>query len=1046
MRIQHFILSLLFSLFFLPFSSAQKTDMSLFHGMTPRNIGPAGMSGRVTAIDVVLSDPDVIYIGAAAGGVWKSENSGHTWTPIFDKEKAASIGAIAIYQKNPDIIYVGTGEGNPRNSMNSGLGMFKSMDGGKTWEHLGLDDTRQIHRVIVDPNDPNTVVIGVEGAAWGDSRHRGIYKTTNGGTTWKKTLFVDQRTGCSDLVADPSNPNHLIAGMWDHRRDPWFMTSGGRGSGIYTSHDGGDTWNKLTTEDGLPKGDLGRIGLSFAPSQPNIAYAYIESKSNGIFRSEDGGQNWERMSKPNAPNIGGRPFYYADIYVGVKNENRIYSIASEVTESIDGGKTWTVFAPGNKIHTDHHAWWAHPDDPGFLIVGHDGGLNITHDRGKNWWFADNLPLAQFYHLSVDNEIPYNIYGGLQDNGSWKGPSQVFFKGGIRNFYWQRLSVGDGFDVVPDPMDHNFGYAMGQSGNLVRYDCGSGQLLKIKPVHPDGEYLRFNWNAGIGINPIDKKTIYYGSQYLHKSNDHGQSWDIISPDLTTDDPNKQKWLETGGLTYDVTGAEFHTTIISIAPSSLDEKIIWVGTDDGNVQLTQDGGTNWTNCRSNFKGVPTGTWVPQIQASKYNEGEVFVVFDDHRRNNWEAFLFRTRDFGKTWERIVENRDVEGYVYCFEQDPIAENLYFCGTEFGLYVSFDAGENWNKWTNSFPAAVPVRDMVIQPRDHDLVIGTFGRAFWILDDIRPLRSMAKLGVQKVMDSGLVAFPAPDTYLNIIGESIGYRQGKVGDAYFNGTNREHGALFSFYIKNADEPTVEKTPLNDQAKIEISDAAGKVVRTLYHTPKSGVNRIAWNLRRDAPRMPNQSKPKKEVAPRSGMSVTPGSYIATVFYKNEKSHSAINVLPDSRLETDEKSWLEKDKMILDFYNEINKLTAAMDEVRGIESSLKFLKEKLSQKDEALYQQWKEKITTIEKELTYQKEKVLQKKAQGIYRQPDVLSNQLWNIRSYLGHTLSAPTDNQRLALSHFQKDVAAFLDGFGMFQKGMLAGFREEVKNLNVGILD
>ncbi|MEM9328177.1 MAG: hypothetical protein AAGA85_21095, partial [Bacteroidota bacterium] len=558
---------------------AQTVDMSIFHGMKPRNIGPAGMSGRVTAIDVVLDDIDDIYIGTAAGGVWKSENSGHTWTPIFEKELAASIGDIAIHQANPNIIYVGTGEGNPRNSQNSGWGMFKSMDGGRSWQHLGLEKTRQIHRVIVHPDNPDVVVVGASGATWGESTDRGIYKTTDGGKTWTKVLYVNDRTGVSDLVVDPSNPNKMIAGMWEHRRWPWFFKSGGEGSGMYISYDGGDSWREIT--EGLPEGELGRIGLSFAPSKPQVVYAYVESEVNAVYRSEDGGESWRQVSKDKDANIGGRPFYYADIYVDAKNENRVYSIASLVTSSEDGGKTWKVFAPGDKIHTDHHAWWWHPEDPDFLMIGHDGGLNITHDRGKNWWFADNLPLAQFYHVRVDNEIPYNVYGGLQDNGSWRGPSQSWFKGGIRNLYWQRLSVGDGFDMIPDPLDNEYGYAMGQAGNLVRYHYPSGQLKRIKPTHPSDEYLRFNWNAGIAIDPHDQKTIYYGSQYLHKTSDYGASWEIISSDLTTNDPEKQKFLESGGLSYDVTGAEFHTTIISIAPSPLQQGVIWVGTDDGQL---------------------------------------------------------------------------------------------------------------------------------------------------------------------------------------------------------------------------------------------------------------------------------------------------------------------------------------------------------------------------------------------------------------------------------------------------------------------------------
>ncbi len=563
---------------------AQKLNMDMVPGLKPRNIGPAGMSGRVTSIDVLLSDPSVIYLGSAAGGLWHSENGGDTWKPLFTDQVVASIGVVKINQNNPSEIWVGTGEGNPRNSQNSGYGIYRSLDGGQNWQLMGLENTRTIHRIIQHRDDPNTLVVAVTGSAWGDSPHRGIYKTTDGGDTWRKTLFVNDRTGASDLVVDPQNPNKLYAGMWEYRRWPWFFKSGGSGSGIYVSNDGGESWTKSTHENGLPEGELGRIGLSVAPTNPNIVYAYVESKKNAIYRSEDGGRTWKQRSKAGDKKIGDRPFYYADIYVDTQNENRVYSIATEVTISEDGGKTWETYVPGNQVHTDHHAWWSHPQNNEFILLGHDGGANITFDRGKKWRFFDNLPLAQFYHVRVDNDFPYNVYGGLQDNGSWKGPSQVWFKGGIRNMYWQRLSVGDGFDMVPDPVNSDYGWSMGQKGNLFRYHTTSGQLLRVRPQHPEGVPLRFNWNAGIALDPFDNKVVYYGSQYLLKSNDYGANWQVISPDLTTNDPQKQDQLNTGGLTYDNTGAENYTTIISVVPSELEQGVIWVGTDYGNLQLT------------------------------------------------------------------------------------------------------------------------------------------------------------------------------------------------------------------------------------------------------------------------------------------------------------------------------------------------------------------------------------------------------------------------------------------------------------------------------
>ncbi|RMG80216.1 MAG: hypothetical protein D6714_15090 [Bacteroidetes bacterium] len=1017
---------------------AQTPDAQLFHGLKPRNIGPAGMSGRVTAIDVVRRDMDQIYIGSAAGGIFKSENAGHTWTPVFDHEKAASIGAIAIYQKNPDIIYVGTGEGNPRNSANSGYGMYKSMDGGETWQPLGLELTRQIHRVVINPDNPDEVVVGAVGAAWGASEHRGIYRTTDGGQTWQKVLYLNDRTGCADLVVDPYNPKRMLAAMWEHRRDPWFFTSGGPHSGIYRSLDGGQTWEKVT--QGLPTGDLGRIGLSFAPSKQGMVYAFVESKDNAIFRSEDGGKTWSRRSKPKDGNIGNRPFYYADIYVDVKNENRVYSIATVVTVSEDGGKTWSVFAPGNKIHTDHHAWWGHPDDPDFIMIGHDGGLNITHDRGKNWWFAENLPLGQFYHVNVDMDTPYNVYGGLQDNGSWGGPSQTWFKGGIRNMYWQRLSVGDGFDVIPDPLNPDYGYAMGQAGNLVRYHKPSGQLLKIKPVHPDGEYLRFNWNAGIAINPHDKKTIYYGSQYLHKSSDYGQSWEIISPDLTTNDPEKQKWLESGGLTYDVTGAEFHTTIITIAPSPKDEKVIWVGTDDGNVQLTRDGGASWTNCIDRIKGVPPTTWVTQITASPHNAAEAFVVFDDHRRNNWEPYIYRTRDYGKTWQRLVTSDDVWGYALSFVPDPVEPNLYFCGTEFGLYYSFDAGKTWQKWTNGLPTT-PVQDLVIHPRDHDLVIATFGRAFWILDDIRPLREMAAR--RSISEDSVYLFSMPDAILAVIGESKGYRHGKIGDALYNGENRAYGALISFYLKAGQDPALKNrnagsparnTP-EKMAKIEIRDAQGDLVRTLYAEPWRGVNRINWELDRDAPRNPNQPKPARATPPRGTLSVPPGNYDVTVSYQGQSAHRTVRVVKDPRLDISDADIAAKNEWIKQHLREVEQLTGVMDEIREMRADLNFLKKKLKSEQDTFPADLKTRIESVEKQLKGFEEQVLGKQVQGIYRKPEVLVNQLYNVRSYLGHVLEAPSPNQALVVRQTSAHVAQFLESYRAFRSGEWAAFKK-----------
>ncbi|MDX1476338.1 MAG: hypothetical protein R3301_01485 [Saprospiraceae bacterium] len=998
-------------------------DMDLFSAMQPRNIGPAGMSGRVTDIEVVLKDPDVIYIGTAAGGIWRSENAGYTWTPIFDEATTASIGDIAIYQANPNIIYVGTGEGNPRNSHNSGTGMYKSIDGGRTWQHIGLDRTRQIHRVIVHPTNPDVVWAGSSGSTWAPNRERGVYKSTDGGKTWRKVLYLDDLTGVADLRSDPQNPEKLICAMWEHQRLPWFFTSGGKNGGIYISYDGGERWERVGCEHGLPCSDLGRIGLAFAPSNHQYVYAFVESKDNAIYRSTDGGHSWERRSRKGDRLIGDRPFYYADLYVDVRNENRVYSIATAVTVSEDGGVTWSTFAPGNRIHTDHHAWWGHPDDPEHLINGNDGGLFITHDRGANWFFAENLPLAQFYHIRVDNEVPYNVYGGLQDNGSWRGPSRTWWKGGIRNMYWQRLSVGDGFDVVPDPENADYGYAMGQAGNLVRYHCPSGQLQRIKPIHPTGEYLRFNWNAGIAVDPIDKRTLYYGSQYLHRSRDYGQSWEIISPDLTTNDPEKQQFLESGGLTYDVTGAEFHTTILAIAPSPLEQGVIWVGTDDGNVQVTRDGGATWKLCNDGIKGIPATTWVPHIHASSHRAGEALVVFDDHRRNNWIPYVYRTTDYGKSWTRIVDEDDVEGFAYVAIQDPVQPDLMFCGTDVGLFVSFDNGTTWDRWRHGYPTT-PTRDLVVHPRDGDLVIGTFGRAIWILDDIGPLRQIA--AEPELLAKPLYAFAAPDAILAIVGESHGYRDGKVGEVLYNGENRPYGALLSCYLQavEGDQDTID---------IVITDDQGNVVRHLAHIATSaGVQRLDWDLSRDAPRAPNVSRPD---GPRyyRGKAVLPGTYSISFSCQGHHAETRVTVLPDPRLKRSMEEMTAKDQVIRQHYAQVEAMTAIADEIRSIEKALDWLKHRAGEQEVDLTKELKQFAPSLKA----MKEQLLGREVQGIYRQPDVIVSILGQTEYLLDGVLQPFSHNQALQLEQQAQACARFTRDWQQFLNEHLAPFRESV---------
>ena len=883
---------------------AQQIDMSKLQNIKARAIGPAGMSGRITAIDVLDDNASIIYIGSASGGVWKSESGGIAWTPIFDNQRTLSIGALAIQPNNPDVIWVGTGEGNPRNSSNGGYGIYKSIDGGKTWKLMGLEKTRNIHRIVIDKNNPDIVYVGAIGSPWGEHKERGVYKTIDGGKTWKQSLFVSNKTGCADLVIDPHNSNKIVAAMWEHSRKPWTFTSGGKGSGLYVTYDKGENWKKLTDKNGLPKGNLGRIGIAIAPNNPKIIYALIEAEKNALYKSDDGGDNWVLVNDRSGESrgfseIGNRPFYYSEIYVDPTNENRIYSIFTFVNVSEDGGKTFKQLMPayGNTtvgVHPDHHAFWL--SDDGFtLIDGNDGGLNISHDRGTTWRFVENLPVGQFYHINVDNEFPYNVYGGMQDNGSWVGPAYVLKRQGIRNAYWKELLFGDGFDVIPDPKDSRYGYGMSQQGYVSRYDKITGNAKLIRPTHPDPDLkLRFNWNAAIAINPHDQETIYFGSQFIHQSTDKGHTWNIISPDLTTNNKDKQKQHESGGITMDATGAENHCTILSIAPSTLNPNILWVGTDDGNIQLTSDAGKTWTNLTSNNKKMPKEAWIPQITPSKYHQEEAFVVVNNYRQFDFKPYLFRTKNLGKTWENILEGKeDTFGYVLSFIQDIVEPNLMFLGTEYGMYVSFDEGKNWSKWTYGFPN-VSTMDLVIHPKEHDLVMGTFGRAIYVLDDIRPLRAIAQQGTQ-LLQKPLKIFTPPTAYLTTIQQPSGTRFG--ANAIFNGENRTFGASFTYLFNLIDTSQQDKPSKNtkentDSLTIQIIDIQERLVRTIKEPlPKEkGLHRYYWDLKEDDIKIPKRKSDEENT--NNGIFVLPGIYKVKIQYKDHSDSTQVNVEYDPR----------------------------------------------------------------------------------------------------------------------------------------------------------
>lgn len=1027
MKKAYWCIPVLSLLMMLPTASAQQLDMEMMKGIEPRNIGPAGMSGRITAIDVVEMNPDIMYAGSASGGIWKSESGGIAWEPIFDEYDAASIGAIDIHQKSPDIIWVGTGEGNPRNSASAGAGVYRSLDGGRSWELMGLEGTRNIHRVIIHPDDPNTVYVGAQGNAWADTEDRGVYKTTDGGKTWEKILYVNNRTGIADLVMDPINPNKMFAAMWEYRRWPWFFESGGEGSGLYMTVDGGENWTELTDEDGLPKGELGKMGIAIAPGKTNVVYALIESKKNGIYRSDDGGFTWElRQTVEKDGDVGNRPFYYSEIYVDPFNENRVYSIYTYISKSEDGGKSFESLYPYyNWVHPDHHAFWLSKESPGFMIDGNDGGLNITYDGGDTWRFIDNIPVGQYYHVNVDMDIPYNVYGGMQDNGSWEGPAYVWRSGGIRNSYWDELFFGDGFDVLVDPSDSRYVYAMSQQGNIGRVDRISGSARFVKPTHPDGDVLRFNWNAALNFDPFDVETIYFGSQYVHKSTDRGETWEMISPDLTTNDTTKQKQHESGGLTMDATGAENFTTILAIEPSPVEEGVIWVGTDDGKVQITRDGGDNWTDLARNLRGVPEGSYVAQVKASKFNAGEAFAVINDYRRGNWAPYVLHTTDYGRRWTNIVEDKGVEGYALSFVQDLEEPNLMFVGTELGLYVSIDAGENWTKWTNGYPT-VSTYDMVMHPREHDLVIGTFGRSFWVFDDMRPLRELAKNGADE-LEKTIKAFPTPDAYLAEWRQATGSRF--AADGMFFGDNRGFGAMLTYSV-NIPEPEEGEKKKEEKVKIEVFDRSGEKIRTYEVTPdQSGLNRTSWGLNRKGVRFPSRNAPRPNAPEPGGPSVLPGTYKVKYTFMGESDSTRVRVHPDPRIEMPMNALRETSEFYDRVYEVVNKMSDAVAKLRDAKEIVE-VNERLLKSDTRPKEELKE-VSDLSKETKERIDELMNHvfgkpdERQGITRNPAItVMNRLFGPNRYLNNDWDGPGSHEenllRLATEAVDEAVSQIED--------------------------
>jgi photosystem II stability/assembly factor-like uncharacterized protein len=836
-----------------------------------RCIGPANMGGRIDDFAVVESNPHIIYAGVASGGVWKTTNNGVTWEPVFDDQSTSTVGDVTVAPSNPDIVWVGTGEPNNRQSSSWGNGVYKSTDGGKTWKNMGLFDTHHIGRIVIHPTNPDVVYVAALGHLWGPNRERGLFKTSDGGKTWVNTKFIDENTGFVDVAMDPESPNTLYAAAYQRRRRGWGFNGGGPGSGLYKTTDGGETWVHLTK--GLPQGNTGRIGIDIYWSNPTVVYAIVEHKQGGVFRSEDKGLTWKKMSSTNP-----RPMYYSQIRIDPSNDQRIWALGASMYVSEDGGKTFrTDYVRG--VHGDHHAMWINPDNSNHMVLGSDGGIYWSYDRGRTWDFVNSLPLGQFYEVGYDMRKPYYVYGGLQDNGSWGGPSATWYRVGITNEDWFRIGGGDGFYVQVDPTDHNLIYAESQNGNLFRFDLNSGESKSIRPQPDDeNETYRFNWNSPIVISPHDIKTIYYGGNKAFKSTDRGETWEA-SIDLTTQQDRDK--LHLMGVVSDKDtlsrndGIAYYGDIITISESPLKKGLLFAGTDDGNLQVSRDEGKTWKNVMGKVPGVPKYTYVSRIVASRFDEGTAYVTLDGHRNDDFKAYVFMTSDYGESWRSISSNLPIGGTVNVIREHHKNPNLLFVGTERGAYVTIDRGRKWVKIKGNFPI-VPVDDIAIHPRENDLIFGTHGRSIWVLDDITPLEQLTR---------DVLASPG---HLFDIREATMFNpynhKGNLGHKFFVGSNPPYGAVINYYLKEE---------VKESVKITIENKEGKKIRELKGPKEAGINRITWDLKYEPP----VSAEVRQMGRRfraQGPNVLPGEYKVTLKVSDQEMSKTVKVAGDPRID--------------------------------------------------------------------------------------------------------------------------------------------------------
>ncbi|MBV9624879.1 MAG: glycosyl hydrolase [Acidobacteria bacterium] len=1024
--------------------AAQSYDQKLFAGMHWRNIGPF-RGGRVLTVAGIPGDPRTYYFGAVAGGIWKSTDSGVSWKPLFEHETTSSMGAIAIADSNHNVIYAGSGEGCIRGNMSYGDGVYKSIDGGQTWKNVGLRDTQHIGALIIDPRDPNVVFVAALGHAYGPNSERGIFRTRDGGKTWDKVLFKDEHTGGIDVVFDPHNSNILFASLWQVMRMPYSLDSGGPGSGLYKSTDGGTTWKRLAG-NGLPDGILGRIGVSVSGADSTRVYALIEAEKGGLYRSDDAGEHWIAVNEDER--YRQRAWYFTHIFADPRSLDTVYVLNTGLFRSTDAGKTFELLpAP----HGDHHGLWIDPENPQRLINGNDGGVTISVDGGRSWTRQNNQPTAQFYHVVADNRFPYYLYGAQQDNTTVGIASRDTEEWVITDKDWYDVGGGESGYIAPDPRDANIVYAGDGGGVVTRFDKRTDRVQVVSPWPLDTSGRgaaelehRFQWTEPIVFSPHDPEVIYTAAEVVFKTTDRGQSWTIISPDLTMNDKSKQK-PSGGPITLDITSVEYYDTVFTLAESPVKKDLIWAGTDDGLIQLTQDGGQHWTNVTPSNRILPEWSLLSLIDASPHDAGTAFAAVDRHKNDDLRPYIYRTDDFGKSWTKITSGIPDGAFVHAVRQDPKSKNLLYAGTELGVYVSFDDGRNWQPLQLNLPTT-PIADLIV--KDNDLAVATNGRSFWILDDLSPLRQLTpQMAAQDV-----ILYKPGVTYRMNFPEQVDKRR-PVGE------NPPNGTIVSYYLKHETK---------DEITLDILDSSGKLVRHYSSKPKekfeqppewpdlerppellptsAGMNRFPWNLRYESP----TEIPGAFYADNGpeGPIVLPGTYTLKLTVSGNTQTVPAEIKLDPRVKVSEADLQKLVDLEMKVREDIESLHTAVNQIHGVRSQLALVKQRLGGEGDRTkpvltsIEDLEKKMAPVEQELM----QVKMKSSEGNLRYPNELDEQYESFRNSLEAADAAPTQPDYAVFDRLHSRLEAQLAAWKQIASADVPSVNELVRKQNISLVE